>query len=68
MSPEPSVSAGIFLSLYVDEKYIKFYCRSLKGSLDLDGRIILKWLIRKCGVKVSASFSGLRIVTSGDLL
>jgi hypothetical protein len=33
-----------------------------------DGRLILKWLLKKCGIKLLAGFSWLRIGFGGKLL
>jgi hypothetical protein len=46
---------------------------NLKGrdyleDLDIDGRIIIYWILRKCGGKVWTECIWLRAVTSGGLL
>jgi hypothetical protein len=51
----------------------KIWLESLKGrdhpeDLDIDGRIILKWNLRKLGWRVWIGFIWLRIRTSGRLL
>jgi hypothetical protein len=49
----------------------KFWTENLKGrghveGLDIDGRIILRWLLRKLGGKVWTGFMWIRIETSGQ--
>jgi len=38
------------------------------GDPDIDGRIILRWIFRKCGVEVWTGLSWLRIGTGGGHL
>jgi hypothetical protein len=38
------------------------------GDLDVDGRIILKWILKKYGVRVWTNLKKLRIRNSGGLL
>jgi hypothetical protein len=51
----------------------KFWFENVKGSdhtgdLDVEGRIILKWILKIQGVRVWAVFVWLRIGTSDGLL
>jgi hypothetical protein len=39
-----------------------------RGNLDVDGRILLKWILRKCDGKVLIGFVWLRTRTVGRLL
>jgi hypothetical protein len=41
-------------------------CYAGKGGIDIDGRIILKWI--KIGVRVLTGFIWLRIESSGGIL
>jgi hypothetical protein len=46
-----------------------FWCGNLrKRDPDVDGRIILRWIFRKCNVGVWTGFSWLRIDTGGGHL
>jgi hypothetical protein len=49
-----------------DEKFVVFWLENLKGrdhseDMDIDGRIILGWVLRKQGGKVWTGFVWLRI-------
>jgi hypothetical protein len=56
------------------EKRIKNYCRKTSregdhlGDLDVDGRIILEWLLKKYGVSVWTGFIWPKKGSSGGLL
>jgi hypothetical protein len=42
--------------------------RSHLGDIDVDGKIILKWMLQKQGLRTSTGFHLLKIKTSGGVL
>jgi hypothetical protein len=65
--------ADIFHSIPIDEKCIKFWSENQKErdhaeDVAVDGRTILKWIIKKQHVKVWNGFTWLKLGTSGGLL
>jgi len=53
--------------------HTKFWLENLKGrdhseDLDVDGRVILQWILQKYGGKLWTGFMWLKIKTSGGLL
>jgi hypothetical protein len=69
------VNSGAHFQCYRNEKWIQifFFLQNLKGrdhleDLGVDGKIILKWILRKVGKKLWTRCIWLRIGTSGGLL
>jgi hypothetical protein len=57
-----------------DEKHIKILVtnpqkrRNHLGELAIDGKIVLKWIFGKLGVRMRTSFNWLRVASSGGFL